>query len=225
MENNVKKIRVFLKISLVILWLSSLFSLAICLMMENGLIPDDVWHFHRYITNFSGRILLVSIIQSVIIYILYILKKERELSLPIYIFLSLGFLGLFIDNIGNLFGWYSVGKSYSIEWYDDFAHFSCVVLMSIALFFLYYNYSVKLKLNSTNNILIISALACLTSFALGTIFGIYEYYSDMYLNTYMVGGVQDAITDNVFDLAGAMVAFVILNSALVRNLYHKYKRS
>ncbi len=224
MEKQIKKIRSFLKIFIIVSWIFTLISLGICLIMENGFLPDDFGPCHRYITNFSGRVLLVSIIESLFVYVLYGLKKVEKMSFSIYIFIFLGFLGSLIDNAGNLFGWFSVDKPYSIVWYDDFVHFSCAIIVSISLFFIYYNYSVKIKLNSSDNIFLISALACLTSFAMGTMFGIYEYYSDMYLNTYMVGGVEDAITDNLFDLSGAAVAFFLLNTKPVRYMYLNYKR-
>jgi len=194
-------------------------------MMENGILPDDFGPFHRYITNFSGRVLLVSIIESLFIYILYVLNKVKNIPFSIYFFIFLAFFGSLIDNAGNLFGWFSVGKPYSIVWYDDFVHFSCAIIISISLFLIYYNYSVKIKLNSSDNVFLISALACLTSFAIGTIFGVYEYYSDIYLNTYMVGGVEDAITDNVYDLGGAVFGFFLLNTKQVRYMYSNYKRN
>lgn len=223
-ENQIIKIRKFFKWSILFFWLFTIFSLLMCWLMELSILKDDIWLFHRYITNFAGRVTLLFIVQTIIVSYLYVAKKVEKLPFSFYSFVFLFFLDTFIDNAGNLFGWYSVGKDYSIIWYDDFVHFTCAILITMAFFSIYYNLSIDWKLSSKNNILIISLLAFLTSFALGTLFGVYEYYSDIFLKTYMVGGVEDAITDNVYDFSGAIVGFCILNTKWIRGLYEKYRR-
>jgi hypothetical protein len=123
-------------------------------------------------------------------------KKDGEFIL------SLVFINLFIDALGNMMGWYSTGNPYSISWYDNFAHVIGTFVYTIAFYLLYRNVFV----GSSKKLILIASAG--TSFAIGTIFGITEYLSDVYGKTHMVGGLDDAISDNIFDLIGVLIASV-----------------
>jgi len=74
--------------------------------------------------------------------------------------------------------------------------------------------------SSQNNFLILLTAFGL-SFALGTLFGVGEYLSDKYFKTYMVGGLEDSIGDNIFDFLGSITGSAILYLTLFSSQHHK----
>jgi hypothetical protein len=188
--------------------------------MDLGAIDGSLGPIHQYVQRFSSRMIMFLIIETYVIFKQMLLYKngiyEKYIMLIWIILFSLANM----DISGNLFGWFSVGQSYSIIWFDDIAHIFGTFFFTLIIYAFIQNKTEKRKKVIIEEVFPKGLLAGAIGLGLGTLFGVYEYYSDMYLGTYMVGGVEDAITDNVYDFIGSTLGlFVILGySSLNKNL-------
>lgn len=129
-----------------------------------------------------------------------IFSNEREKSIATILI----YAQIILDAFGNLFGWYSVGQVYSVIWYDDLVHFLGGGLYTVTIFLVLKN------IFKYDSLLLIIIASFGVAFALGTLFGVSEYLLDTYGSTYMVGGLADAISDNIYDFLGSISTLIIL---------------
>ena len=181
------------------------FNCVVTTLMYYEIIATDLGPIHRYATNFNIRTILV-LVSSVVLqlFLADCIKKKKEycnvLAQTVLIFLCI----FTIDTCGNFFGWYSVGLSYSVIWYDNMAHVVIPFLMVLCAYnLLHYQYKTVSK-----NLLIL--LASCISMSIGAVWEFFEYYSDLYLNTYMVGGLEDVETDLLYNSIGAIGGYLML---------------
>lgn len=183
-----------------------IFGLVITDLMRLEIIPRDWYVFHDYL-NRTGNVkvytyiaaILLIVITTILPFRLKLITKKSAYLIAFWFLLSNA-----IDAFGNFMGWYAVGKAYSVPWYDDFAHIMGGFIYASIAWIIWTNLLENKRTKTPLRFKI--ALAVLTSIVLGTMYGVYEYYSDMFRGTYMTGGAADVITDSVFDIIGALLA-------------------
>jgi len=199
-------IKVFIGLELVMISLS----VTITNLMRVEILPRDWFVFHDYLHR-TGPIKIINylFILGIVFFILIFLKKLKVFTRKAFFFLIFwGLLPVVFDSMGNVFGWYATGLSYSVLWYDNLAHI--VGGFSItSLAFIVWS-SVSKTLNHQVNVRYLIILSLLTAVAVGTFYGSYEFYSDRFLHTHMTGGAHDVVTDNTYDAIGAIIAAVLL---------------
>jgi hypothetical protein len=103
------------------------------------------------------------------------------------------------DILGNFFGFYDVNGIFGIFWFDDVVHLITPAFVSIGIvWYLYYFKRTK------KNLSII--LGGTISFSLSVLWEVYEYWSDIIMNT---GMVKDGITDTMTDITDGIVGIVL----------------
>lgn len=125
-------------------------------------------------------------------------KSGWEFSLLILMFI------LFIDSLGNLFGWYTDKNIYSLEWYDQLTHFANCALMTLFIFITISNAKPQVTFKLT---ILISTLATII---LGALFEVSEYTNDSFFGTQMVGGTIDTLQDSIANTSGVLLTALIL---------------
>lgn len=155
--------------------------------------------FGKFYQRAIQYVLILSVLKIIFAYVSR-KHKYKELELA-FLFISIPFL---IDALGNLFGWYTIGNSYSIVWYDNLSHFLGAFFVALGIF------NIGKVAFRTSSLILIAICAFGVSFAIGTLFGVSEYYSDLWIKTAMVGGLVDSITDNIYDFSGSFAAMLLL---------------
>lgn len=195
---NLKAHKTINNLLLIIIIIIFLFALAVYF----ELLPKDFFIFNmEYFGMFYRRAFNYL---AICVGLFIVVRREINSKKDAEFILSLVFVNFFIDALGNMMGWYSTGNPYSINWYDNFSHIVGTFVYTIAFYLIYKNIFV----GSSKKLLIIASAG--TSFAIGTIFGITEYLSDIYGKTHMVGGLEDAISDNIYDFIGVLIASVVI---------------
>ena len=198
-----KKLQIkILKIACISLYIFSLWSVWVFWMKASGYIDHEWLAFNLDSTHFWNRGFLYLLFITTWFYIsgkknLYKNDNDRYASL---LFLL---LGITLDNIGNLFGFYRTDTQYGIEWYDKFVHFVNSSFTTLFFFVTLRNIFRKSAL----------ALVCVAAIGIsvlvGTLFEIGEYYSDLMSDTTMVSGVADVIIDSAMNVCGSLVGGII----------------
>lgn len=186
------------------------FALVINDLMRIEVLPRDWLVFHDFL-NRTGSVKVFSYVAVLLMLVVPTVLPARLNLITVksaYLIAFWFLLSNAIDALGNVFGWFAVGKPYSIPWYDDLAHFLGGFIYASIAWIVWCNAVEKTGIKVPLRFVV--SLAVLTACFLGTIYGIHEYYSDMFFGTYMTGGVEDVITDNVFDILGAVVAGIAL---------------
>ena len=133
-----------------------------------------------------------------------ILNRSYEVNLPwiVDFFVT---LSVFLHIIGITFNLYhipSIGP-----WWDTMTHFFGSALIAMLAFFVVFtlNFVKKVKMS----IPMIGFFTFVFALALGAIWEIMEFYSDQFLGTRSVIGIEDTIDDLVVDaVGGALAAFL-----------------
>ena len=206
---SIKILKSINNLLLVLLLLILIFAIVVYL----GILPKNFLFFHmEFFGRFYERALSYLLFGIPLIYFSrrYIkIKKNAELII------LLVFLNFLLDGLGNFFGWDKIGNQYSSVWYDKSVHLTGGIIYTSVFYMILINY-----FSSQNNFLILLTAFGL-SFALGTLFGVGEYLSDKYFKTYMVGGLEDSIGDNIFDFLGSITGSAILYLTLFSSQHHK----
>lgn len=150
------------------------------------------------LTSFLLRNILTTILY-ISAYILFTKKKyfkNKELTTVLCLFT----FPVFLDAVGNIFAWYSTGKLLNIFYFDDLVHFLFPLLMYMGIYIL-----TKVKGRKSE---LLSATVTIT---LITFWELYEYWCDILLNTDLVNGLKDTMTDLTYGVIGVIVGFVISN--------------
>lgn len=231
MENKTRKwpLAVIIGVLMAII----LFGLVITDLMRLEVIPRDWLLFHDYLSR-TGPVKVYTYIVAVLLLLvptLLPLKLKLITQKSAYLIGFWFLLSSAIDSVGNFMGWYAVNATYSLPWYDNFAHIAGGFIYASLAWIIWENAIEKRGKEVPLRFKI--ALAVLTSIFCGTVYGIYEYYSDIIRQTYMTGGVEDVITDNVYDIIGALLAGLTLSIhyfrggiwKIVRRLPYRYLTS
>jgi|GEM_PF-5538155 len=196
-----------LAVAIVLLISVIIFGLIITDLMRTGIIPKDWYIFHDYLSR-TGSVKIYgyvgAIIYLIIVPIIIPLKLKIVTEKSAYLIGFWFLLSNAIDSAGNFTGWYAVNAPYSVYWYDNFAHIMGGFIYTSIAWIIWNNMINKRDRDIPLRFKII--LSILTAIMLGTMYGIYEYYSDIIRHTYMTGSVEDVITDNVYDIIGSLVA-------------------
>ena len=187
---------------LIAFFLFILFATIIASLMEYGVITGDLGPIHRYIGNFNARLIIILIGLSITLY-LYFTKWKKSFS-DIKTVLFWGSIAILFDTLGNLLGFYAVNEPYGIWWYDKFVHF----ISPLTLVFCFYPLFGHLFFKKTENKALVF-MSVLFVISLSSFWEVYEYMSDRYLGSYMVGGVDDIIWDLFWNSAGAIMGGII----------------
>jgi hypothetical protein len=148
-------------------------------------------------TSFLLRNILTTILQ-ISAYILFTKKKyfkNKELTTVLCLFT----FPVFLDALGNIFAWYSTGKLLNIFYFDDLVHFLFPLLMYVGIYIL-----TKVKGRKSE------LLSATVSISLTTFWELYEYWCDVLLDTDLVNGLKDTMTDLTYGVMGVLVGFAIL---------------
>lgn len=178
---------------------------AYSLLVYFNVVPNDFFIFNmQFFGKFYQRAIQYVIILFILKLAFYFWEKKKGYYKEFDYALLLISIPFFIDALGNLFGWYTLGESYSVVWYDDLSHIAGGFFVALGTFNI-------LKVAFKESSLYLSAIAAFgIAFAIGTLFGVSEYYSDLWISTAMVGGLVDAITDNIYDFTGSFSALILL---------------
>ncbi|HOU76020.1 MAG TPA: hypothetical protein PK957_02775 [Candidatus Dojkabacteria bacterium] len=211
-----KKLNMF-DVYLIAFFLFILFSTLIASLMEYGIINGDLGPIHRYISNFSARLIIV-LVGLVIVLSLYF-KKWREKIKSIEPILFLVTLALLSDALGNLFGYYAVNEYYGVWWYDKFVHFINPALLTIGI----YLFLSKIAFgNEKMNNKVFLLLSVTLMISVGALWEISEYFSDKLIGTWMVGGIDDSMWDLFWNTVGTITGGIAI--CTVKHLKFKDKK-
>ena len=146
-------------------------------------------------TNRFSRIVLFTVIFLIFFFIF--LKKELFKKKNYVLILLLLSFTVYIDSVGNYFNLYK-GTNF-----DDWVHFLNPLVISICIFI--YFFRIK-SLKRNISILLGSSI----SLSLIAIWEIYEYWSDILLDTHLVIGLEDTSTDLTYGLFGVVVSLIFI---------------
>lgn len=186
----------------IVLYVFSLWSVLVFWLRASGYIDADWLAFNLDSTHFWNRGFLYLLLISLwYVYSgkkeLYQSKSEHELS---FFFLL---IGITLDNIGNLLGWYRVDTQYGIEWYDKAVHFLNASFFTGFFIVTFRN----IYREAPYALVLIAGLGM--SITLGSIFEVGEYLSDLWSDTRMVGGVEDVAMDTLMNIGGAVLTVIV----------------
>lgn len=123
--------------------------------------------------------------------------SRKQASLPGWI-LAVAILGIWLDAVGNFFGWYS-----EFWWYDRFTHTIGGLALSLVAHELWQA--------------AVGKGAIWVAVALGQMIGAWyevsEFVGDMIFGTHRVGAGYDTSRDLCFNLLGGLVAAILLHIA------------
>ena len=175
-------------IHFVLVPLCILFSLDIFDLGEIGITP--------YVLNYLDRLVLASIFLLIllVIFIKRKLYKSFDKVFILFLFTSI----LMWDILGNFFGFYDVNGIFGLFWFDDVVHFITPALASIGIF--WYLYIFK-DIRKNLSIILGSTIA----FSFSVLWELYEYWSDILLNT---GMVKDGIRDTMMDITDGLISIL-----------------
>jgi hypothetical protein len=165
-------------------------------LRSSGFIDTEWLAFNLDSTHFWNRGFLYLL--TISLWFLYSSRKQiykSELDKNAAFFFLL--IGITLDNLGNLFGWYRTDTQYGVEWYDKFVHFSTSGFITGFFIVTFRN----IFRSSSFALILIAAIGI--SILFGTLFEIGEYYSDLISDTKLVGGEEDIIVDSVMNTGGA----------------------
>lgn len=196
--------------SITVMAFLTIISAIIANLMSFGLIPTDWYCFHNYLRRTGEFRLGMSLVPFITFALLSIINRFKPWLTKKTILLVIFwlFLSVTLDALGNIFGWYGINESYGIIWYDNLTHtmggINATSIMFIVWSDLVKKQRIKIPLRYK------TALAFFSAFTIGVFFEVYEYYSDVLIKTNMVGGVDDIITDIVYNTLGGAIAIFLL---------------
>jgi len=184
--------------------------LLLCILSIYGFLELSLIGTSDYVLAYVPRIFLICIL----LLFCFFLFKRKEYYKDTYRTVALSLLSpiFFLDTLGNFYGWYDISSILKVFWYDDITHFLNPIFVSLSL----YVYLSKIKKIEEEISLFLSILI---SFSLSTLWEIYEYWSDRFINTDMVKGGLD---DTMQDLTSGLFGIVFFTVVMI--IYQKRKR-
>lgn len=191
-----------LRIANVTLYIFSVWSVFVFWLRASGYIDADWLAFNLDSTHFWNRgFLYLLIISSWFLFAsrkrIYKTEMERDLSF-FFLLISITF-----DNVGNLLGWYRTDTVYGIDRYDQFVHF---INSGFATGFFIVTFR-NIYRESSYSLIILASIGI--AVILGSLFEVGEYFSDLWSDTRMVGGVEDVEMDTLMNIGGAVFAGIL----------------
>lgn len=194
------------KIALATMWLVMFF---FAMLMSTVYLLTATRSMHDFVSidlgidmRLSPRFLLLFVALSVFMARLY--RARRTDTASLILAASLAFM-LLIDGLGNALAMYE-SKWLGVQ-YDKYVHLLAPMATSFGLG--YYFYARRIKFGINNGYLAI-VLGVLLLFQFSVLFEIYEYFSDLYFGTDMVGGLSDTIIDITLNYIGCLISALIL---------------
>lgn len=139
----------------------------------------------------------------------YIVRRRSDISMPWEVNLLIA-LALFLHVAGHVSDYYILFSPY----YDKIAHFVSSITISVLGFVLVLLVDRYSGLRLTRSMIIFFIV--IFTMALGAFWEIYEYLFDTFLGTALQHGLDDTMTDLIFDLFGAVIIAAVGNFYLRR---------
>lgn len=139
----------------------------------------------------------------------YIVSRRGEICLPWEVNLLIA-LSLYLHVAGHISDYYVVFAPY----YDKIAHFVSSVTVSVLGFVLVLLVDRYSGLRLTRPMIVFFIV--ISTMGLGALWEIYEYLFDTFFGTTLQHGLDDTMTDLIFDLFGAVIIAAVGNFYLRR---------
>jgi hypothetical protein len=183
----------------ILFFLTQIIILSITLLLLLDIVNIDVFFINEKTLSFTIRSSLFLLFQMFLYK--FLLKKGLKPK-NIYRVLILISFCIVLDGLGNILGWYDIKSILGPIQYDDILHFILPLVLTFSLSILF---SFFLKIKNLTYILSLTTLSFLIC-----IWEIYEYWSDYFFQTTMVGDLHDTILDMTLGIAGGVLAILLL---------------
>jgi len=141
----------------------------------------------------------------------FYLRSRHQINIP-PLLLSLVFLALEVDALGNFFRMY--GQRFGPMQYDEFSHMMVQLLITPMIIWLLQGF--LRKLGHHFSVRLTSILSATMMFSLASFYEIIELWDELYFGGQRIWGPYDTATDLQWDLCGIVLGTLVANFALKR---------
>jgi len=180
-----------------------LFSISLFTSLE--IFDSSSFGVKPYVADYLDRISFFTVLLLVFLVLFVVKKYYKSFNKVLVLFLLAS--PILLDSLGNFLAWYNELQILGLFQFDEIVHFVApAFIVSAIAWYLY----VEIGLEKGIALL----LASMISFSLVGVWEVYEYWSDRYLGTKMVHGIDDTMIDISLGFLSILICWLILDVKL-----------